>query len=148
VTEPPDDNDKSIPSYPDQPELSGDRPARRPMFGPFTGDGSSMPQSNRMPVAALVLGIASIPFGILTGFLGIVCGLLAVILGLIGMRQVKRGTATKSRFAIGGIVIGVVGLIVAIVVLIISVHRINDCKKHIGHTPSQKELTQCARDHV
>jgi hypothetical protein len=119
------------------------------MFGPFTGAGAqNSAPSNRMPIAALVLGIVSIPFALLTGFLGIVCGVLAIVLGFIGIRQVRRGSATKSGFAIAGVVTGVIGLIAAIVVLIISVHRINDCKQHIGHTPSQKELTQCARDHV
>jgi len=119
-------------------EESGERPSWPP----------GLPPSNRLPIAAVALGIASIPFGILTGYLGLVCGLLAVIIGILGIRQVRRGAATRRGLAIAGVVAGGVGLVVSTVVLVISIHRINDCKQHIGHTPSQKELTQCARDHI
>jgi hypothetical protein len=160
MTEPRDDSDKESPTGQELPAAppvpAGELPAapppiddatqRRPRFGPFTPDGTGLPTSNRMPIAALVLGIASIPFGLLTGFLGIACGVVAIVVGILGIRQVRRGAATRSRFAIGGVVAGAVGVVVSVVVLIISVHHINDCKKHIGHTPSQKELTQCARD--
>lgn len=150
MTEPRDNSeDKSATAQelPAAPPMSESESApRRPRFGPFTPDGTSMPPSNRMPVAALVLGIASIPFGLLTGFLGIACGVIAIVLGIIGIRQVRRGTATRSTFAIAGTVAGAIGVVVSIVVLIISVHHINECKKHIGHTPNQKELAQCARD--
>lgn len=154
MTESRDDSaDNEPPTAPPSPD--GELPAapplsdgeqRRPLFGPISSDGTSLPPNNRMPVAALVLGIASIPFGLLTGFVGIACGLAAIIVGILGIRKVRRGIATRQAFAIAGIVAGAIGVVVSIVVLIISVHHINECKKHIGHTPSRKELTQCARD--
>ncbi len=105
------------------------------------------PPSNRMAVAAIILGAASIPFG-LTGYLGVIAGLFAIVFGIIGLRQAKRGRSTRPRLALAGSVLGIVGLVLSIVVLVVSVHKINDCKKHIGHTPNRQELTQCAREHI
>jgi hypothetical protein len=105
------------------------------------------PPSNRMAIAAIILGAASIPFG-LTGYLGVIAGLFAIIFGIIGLRQAKRGRSTRPRLALAGSILGIVGLVLSIVVLVVSVHKINDCKKHIGHTPNRQELTQCAREHI
>lgn len=141
-----------IPVYPKTPAapkgpVPGPGPRAR-QGGRWTSDEESgPPPSNRMAIAAIILGAASIPFG-LTGYLGVIAGLFAIVFGIIGLRQAKRGRSTRPRLALAGTILGVVGLVLSIVVLVVSVNKINDCKKHIGHTPNRQELTQCAREHI
>ena len=79
--------------------------------------------SNRMAVAALVLGIATPlaqvgaqllgpdpdlgAFGVALGFLAIVLGFLAIVLGVLSWRRLRRGGSTAAKvMAIVGIVMG------------------------------------------
>jgi hypothetical protein len=141
-----------IPVYPKKADAArGGTPGSRPLARPgqrwADDEGAGPPPSNRMAIAAIILGAASIPFG-LTGYLGVIAALFAIVFGIIGLRQAKRGRSTRPRLALAGTILGIVGLVLSIVVLVVSVHKINDCKKHIGHTPNRQELTQCAREHI
>ena len=112
------------------------------------GSGRVGAARNGMPIASLTTGALSLIAILLLKSLpiAIVLAVVAVVLGIIGIRQVKKGIADRRGFALAGLILGAVGIILSVVLLILSYRVYNDCKHKIGHSPSQKELTQCVND--
>ena len=52
------------------------------------------------------------------------------------------------RYAITGLVTGIIGLIAAAALLIWGLAVSDRCRDHIGHNPTQSELQQCIIDGV
>jgi len=106
------------------------------------------PARNGMPIAALSLGALSLVSILILKSLpiAIVLAVVATVLGILALRQVKKGIADKRGFALAGLILGAVGIVLSVVLLILSYRVYNDCKTKIGHSPSQKELTQCVND--
>lgn len=106
------------------------------------------PARNGMPIAALSLGALSLVSILILKSLpiAIVLAVVAVVLGIVALRQVKKGIADRRGFALAGLILGAVGIVLSVVLLILSYRVYNDCKHKIGHSPSQKELTQCVND--
>lgn len=112
------------------------------------GSGRVGAARNGMPIASLTTGALSLISILLLKSLpiAIVLAVVAVVVGFIGMRQVKKGIADRRGFALAGMIMGAVGIVLSVVLLILSYRVYNDCKHKIGHSPSQKELTQCVND--
>jgi Na+-driven multidrug efflux pump len=132
----------SYPPPPPQP-YSGFAP---PPTGPRNGLGT----------AALALAIVGLLF-CWTVAGGVILGLCAVIIGSVGQGRVKRGEATNSGVAIGGIVLGFLAIIVSLVFIPIWIGVFDavggtgyvDCLSKAGS--DDKAIQQCAdqfRDRV
>jgi hypothetical protein len=73
--------------------------------------------SNRMALAALVLGIGAFVLSlvpVLGAFLAIPLGIVAIILGVLGHRRAKR-TTSGIGLAVGGLVTGMLAILIALV---------------------------------
>lgn len=89
---------------------------------------------SKLPMAAMIVGIASIPALFACG-LGAISGIVAIVLGFIGLSRIKRDGAGSKGQAWTGIITGFLALVIGVVVvsMFLSVTmQINQCIEETG----------------
>lgn len=120
---PPPGGDGGQPPYGSTPPPGGGQPPAQPPYGSAPQPGGGQPADN----SAKTLGFVSLGTGIAAVIccwcwpLGLVSGIAALITGYLGRKKGQEiGDENSQKFAVIGLILGIIGLVLVAVLLIIT----------------------------